>query len=166
MGIIIGFLVLFKKTELLHQLDFRLIILIALIPDIIDKIIGNVILKESLNNGRLFSHTFAFLIIFSIIFYFLVKSKWWIYSIALIMHQLLDLMFIEYETWFWPIFGWEFKIKYLNVWEKWLEALISDPYVIIGEISGLIIILIIVVQFKLFNKNNIIKFLKTGILRF
>jgi membrane-bound metal-dependent hydrolase YbcI (DUF457 family) len=162
MGIIIGILLLLKKTELLKELDFRLIILIALIPDIIDKLIGNVILQESLNNGRLFSHTLAFLITFSLIFYFIIKSKWWIYSIAIIMHQVLDRMFIEYETWFWPVFGWEFKIKYLNVWDQWLEALISDPYIITGELGGIIVIIIVIFQFKLYNKNKLENLLKTG----
>jgi hypothetical protein len=78
------------------------------------------------------------------------------------MHQVLDRMFIEYETWFWPVFGWEFKIKYLNVWDQWLEALISDPYIITGELGGIIVIIIVIFQFKLYNKNKLENLLKTG----
>jgi hypothetical protein len=165
LGILIGFLVLFKKTDLLQELDLRLIIFIALIPDLIDKIIGHVILHESLNNGRLVSHTLVFLIMFSIIFYTIIKTKWWVFSFAILMHQVLDLMFIEYETWFWPAFGWEFKIKYINIWSQWFEALRSDPYIITGEILGCCIIILIVIYFKLFNKNILFNLLKTGNLK-
>ena len=165
-GITIGLLVLIiyvsKKRELFQQIDFRLVIIFALLPDIIDKIVGHFILHDTLNNGRLFSHTLLFWCIFSMIFLIIVKNKWWIYSFSVGCHQIFDTMWEDPKTWLWPIYGWEFEYLDIDVWDRWLTALVSDPFISITETIGIIILIIIIIQFKLFKMENLKTFFKTG----
>ncbi len=161
-GLLLLGLIIFKKYELINQIDFRLIALFAILPDIIDKTIGYVIFRGTLNNGRLFSHTLLFLIIFCVIFFLIIGSYWWVYSFPIITHQLFDTLWFSPELWFWPGYGWSFKALDINVWEHWYSALINDPFIISTEIMGFIIIVIIIVHFKIYIRKNFIYGLKTG----
>ncbi|UCE74430.1 MAG: hypothetical protein JSV56_01650, partial [Methanomassiliicoccales archaeon] len=41
----------------IQDIDFRFVIIAAVMPDIIDKIIGLFLLKDEFSNGRLFTHS-------------------------------------------------------------------------------------------------------------
>ena len=133
-GLFLILLIIFKKNDYLPEIDFRIIAVFAVLPDIFDKIIGNLIFGESLNNGRLFSHTLIFLAVFIIIFTMIMGSHWWIYSFPIITHQLFDTLWFDPYTWLWPMFGWSFEFKDVEVWEHWLTALLTNPYIIFTEI--------------------------------
>lgn len=49
-----------KFTELI---DYRLVLLGSLLPDIIDKPLGRLILKDMLGNRRIYAHTLVFLLL-------------------------------------------------------------------------------------------------------
>jgi hypothetical protein len=161
-GLLIMCLILVDKSNLIFHIDFRIIIIIALLPDIIDKIIGHGILQTSLNNGRLFSHTLAFLFIFIIIYYLIFREKWWIFSFPIMTHQVFDFMWSEPETWYWPYYGWSFDVLDKDVWDYWWQELTSDPVIFTTEIFGVIVIIAFILYLKLFRKENLIQFFKTG----
>ena len=145
--IIIG-LIIFKRADLLQKLDFRVIAVFAIIPDIIDKIIGHLIFQDSLNNGRLFSHSLVFLFLFSLIFYFIVRVYWWSLVIPIATHQIFDLLWGAPKTWIWPAYGWDFDRLESDIWEKWFEALSNNPYIYTTEILGAAILIIIFIYFE------------------
>ncbi len=155
-------LLILKKNDDIYKLDFRLIAIFAILPDIIDKSIGHLIFYDTLNNGRLFCHTLIFLVIFCFIFYLIIGTYWWIYSFPIITHQLFDRMWEAPNTWLWPGYGFEFKSFDINVWEHWYSALISNPYIISTEILGVIVLLFLFIYFKLYVRNHFICFIKTG----
>ena len=158
-------LVMFKKTELIRKLDLRVIAAFALLPDMFDKIIGHVIFADTLNNGKLFAHTLLFLIIVAIVFIIVVRKNWWIYAFPVFTHLLLDQMWILPKTMLWPAFGWVFTKKDINVWEHWYQAFFQDPYILVGELVGQVVIIIIIIHFRLYIKDNFIEILKTGHLK-
>ncbi|WP_196769050.1 metal-dependent hydrolase [Neomoorella thermoacetica] len=43
-------------------IDYRLVLIGSMLPDIIDKPLGGVIFKETLGNGRIYAHTLVFLL--------------------------------------------------------------------------------------------------------
>jgi hypothetical protein len=154
--------IIFKKVDYLPELDFRIIAVFAVLPDIFDKVIGHLLLSETLNNGRLFSHTLVFLALFIIIFALIVGSHWWIYSLPIITHQLFDTLWFDPHTWLWPMYGWSFEFKDVEIWEHWLTALLHNPYIIITEICGVIVLILVIIRFKLYKKKNFTRLLSTG----
>jgi hypothetical protein len=63
-----------KSAKNLQKIiDYRLVLIASILPDIIDKPLGGVILKESVGNGRIYAHTFLFLLfLFGLGMFFLV----------------------------------------------------------------------------------------------
>ena len=55
--------------------DIRLLLLGSLLPDIIDKSVGQVFFRETFASGRIFSHTLLFLIIITGVGFYLYKWK-------------------------------------------------------------------------------------------
>ena len=159
--IIIG-LILFKRTDLLQKLDFRVIAVFAILPDILDKTIGHLIFQDSLNNGRLFSHSLVFLILFTLIFYFIVRVHWWAYVFPIATHQIFDLLWWSPKAWYWPAYGWGFDRLHRDVWAHWLDALINDPYIKITEVAGLLAIVIIFMYFQMYKRENFTNMIRTG----
>lgn len=81
----------------------------AILPDILDKPVGHILLAGSLNNGRIFFHsllgTAAVLILVILIW----KSRiLWVLPAVIggfLSHQLIDAMWKEPVTWYFPLFG-------------------------------------------------------------
>jgi hypothetical protein len=164
LAIILLFVILMitNKTEMIYELDLRIIAIMAILPDIIDKTIGLVIFAETINNGRLFSHTLLFMLIFAIIYFVIIGSKAWVYVFPVLMHQLLDLSWQEPKTWFWPAYGWEFEFLEKDVFQGWLDKFINDPFIFSTEIIGLVILMGIFFYFRVFIRDNFEKIIKSG----
>ena len=77
-----------------RRIDIRLLLLGAVLPDIIDKPVGQLFFSNAFSNGRIFSHTLLFSIILATIGFYIYRSrgKSWLLVIAggSFMHLLLD----------------------------------------------------------------------------
>jgi len=81
----------------------------SILPDLIDKPLGHIILAESLGYGRLIGHSLLGICIALAVGY-LVYRFWGSvagYGIAagMFVHQILDSMWINREVWFYPLYG-------------------------------------------------------------
>lgn len=164
-GIMLILFLILGKKKLIFTADFRLIILFSMIPDLIDKTVGHVMLAPVLNNGRIFGHTFLFLIVSTLVCIGLFKKYFWIYSIPIYAHHLLDTIFLTPKTFFWPLFGFGFESYDFNPFDHWYEIITTDPFTVIGEIVGLAICIWFFVFFKMYVKENFLLGLKHGRLR-
>jgi membrane-bound metal-dependent hydrolase YbcI (DUF457 family) len=105
-GVLIGVLLTLWRKE-------RWLILAAAIgsvlPDLIDKPLGHIILADSVNFGRIYVHSLIVFLLFFIAGILVWRYGRSFFGIALALgvlsHQLLDLMWEEYWNWFWPFFG-------------------------------------------------------------
>jgi inner membrane protein len=161
-GVIAALLILVKRQDILFQVDFRLVVVIAMFPDMIDKVLGHFILQDSLNNGRIYFHTLAFYLLFSVVCFIIFKKKFWIYASPFLMHQIFDHMWEAPKTWFWPIHGWKFTSFDYNVWNHWFQELFNEPYILITELAGLCVILAFFFAFRLYKKDAFLYGLKKG----
>ena len=99
-----------KHTLSLGNIDFRLVIIAAMLPDIIDKVVGLIILKEEISNGRIFTH--SLLVVGTVSLYMItvykVRSgyilKSLLYAAPVWIHLILDRMWEEPGTLLWPLF--------------------------------------------------------------
>ena len=111
---------------------------------------------------RIFAHSLVFLLIFAAFCAVVFKKFFVVYAFPVLAHQVLDFMWEVPQTWFWPLQGWSFESRDMDVWEHWLEQLTSNPYIMIGELVGLGILVTVLVFFRLYLKGNSIRVLKKG----
>ncbi|UCG70470.1 MAG: metal-dependent hydrolase [Thermoplasmata archaeon] len=148
-------------------IDFRIVIIAAILPDIIDKIIGMIILKEEISNGRLFTHSIVIVSIFSILLLITTKIKINrglqipFYIIPVYLHLLLDRLWEDPHTLFWPIFRTSFPKLDMGI-SDYFTILLSEPYIFVGEVLGGLIIITLFMRHKLFINIKFFSFLKEG----
>ena len=105
-GILIGLLLYYLAK------DIRLVPACALgsvLPDLIDKPLGTIILQESVNYGRIYFHTLLVLVLIFVIAWI----EWrrfrslivFAIGIGVLSHQLMDSMWEQYHNWLWPVYG-------------------------------------------------------------
>ena len=151
-----------KFTELI---DYRLVLLGSMLPDVIDKPLGGLILKDTLGNGRIYAHTLIFLLLlFGIGIFFWVKYKRpgvLVLAGGSFVHHILDAMWRFPGTYFWPFYGWNFPKGDPEGWFwLWVESLLTDPRVYVPEIIGGVFILYFF--FTLHARKQVGEFIKSG----
>lgn len=106
-----------------------LIALGGLLPDLIDKPLGHLVLPE--NNGRIFAHTLVFA--FAVISLGIVWSKVMPIAYGVIFHHILDFVYLEPTSTLWPVYG---PFRYTDFqYITWLEHLVQ-PLSLVGEMAG------------------------------
>ncbi|MCK5661367.1 MAG: metal-dependent hydrolase [Methanosarcinales archaeon] len=108
----IAFILKQKIPSIRGHLDYRIIALGALLPDLIDKLFGRLLFPVSIANGRIIGHTLMFVIILLIGGYILFKrygdSRVVQVAGASFMHLVEDRMWNDPQIFFWPAMGWVF----------------------------------------------------------
>ena len=134
-------------TSLGSRIDIRVLLIGSLLPDIIDKPVGQLLLRDSLNNGRIFCHTLLFLIIISLAGSYLCRSRgqnWLlVLSAGTFTHLVFDQLWLTPGTLFWPLYGFAFeRLPDLATWARgtW-QALLTEPAVYLPELTGAVILI-------------------------
>jgi inner membrane protein len=132
-------------TALSRYIDIRVLLVGSLLPDIIDKPVGQYFFRETFSNGRIFSHTLLFVIVLAAIGFFLFKRyrQVWMLTLAAgtFFHLILDGMWTIPATLFWPLLGFEFEKEDLTGWlSNIFKALFTRPGIAIPEIIGLAVL--------------------------
>jgi len=148
-------------TSLGSQIDFRVLILGSLLPDVIDKPIGIIFLSS----GQMFCHTLFFLIVISLsgIYIWRSRRRTWllILSFGTLMHLILDMMWLKPQILLWPMHGWGFpKREYVGYLQNIWHALLTMPEVYIPEIIGAVILIWLTLE--LARRRRIFAFIKFG----
>ncbi len=129
------------------RVDYRFILLGALLPDLVDKPLGHILLPGVLANGRTFLHTLLFLVITilaALIVYRQKRAVWGFYiAFGVLMHLIMDAIWCDPVTFFWPLYGAFQKYPGISerILEKWIRTLLDEPCVYISEATGLLILL-------------------------
>jgi inner membrane protein len=146
--------------------DLRFWALGSLLPDIIDKPVGRYLLAGTFQyNGRIFSHTLllAVLLLAAALILPLSKGRGWLIAVSagVLMHLILDSMWLTPQTLFWPLLGWSFPASSET---DWLDSLIRgtthNPAVFIPEIIGIAILAALAV--RLLRKNGFKQLFRSG----
>jgi inner membrane protein len=162
--LLIGFLIF---TFLKKKIDYRFLLVGAILPDLIDKPIGHYLFYSTFQNGRIFAHT----ILFMLLLVALAALLWRKYRFAgagvlafgAIAHITEDQMWREPVTAFWPLLGWEFpKLDIPNYAGYIWDAVLHDPTAYVPEIIGLVILAGFAWRFELYRPDRLIAFVKTG----
>lgn len=154
-------------THLGRRWDIRILLVGSLLPDIIDKPLGQVVFRESISTGRIFFHTLLFTIVMALggLFLRYRTGKTWllVLSVGTFAHLILDEMWQQESlpTLLWPLYGLEFPRAELTDWvgNIW-QALLHNPAVYIPEIIGGVIIILFL--WVLLRNGTLINFIRHG----
>ncbi len=155
-------------TSLGTRLDLRLLLIGSLLPDVIDKHLGQFFFRETFNNGRIFCHTLLFLILITLVGYYLYRNyrKTWlcVLSFGTFVHLVLDQMWLAPKTLLWPVYGLAFERITLEDWiGNILHALLTNPEVYIPETIGIIILATFMMM--LVRRKKVFPFIGSGRVR-
>lgn len=161
----IGEKVLSKSTGKELNVDYRFVLVGAVLPDIVDKPIGMFFLRNIFHNSRLFAHALIFAVILTAIGIYrnnkYKKNGILMLGIGSFIHQILDSMWKFPKIALWPFLGLKFPPRPEGKWvSDDFTRLISDPTYYGPELIGFIIILYFFV--KLVKNNGVKEFLITG----
>ena len=154
--------------KLVESIDYRVVMVGALLPDLIDKPIY-FLSHNYFGEGRLFAHTLLFLIILTIGGIYLYKSrrKLWLLLLAFgtFTHLILDLMWLQPRTLLWPIYGITFPREHYTTLSRWFSEMwhtfLADPLVSAPEVIGAIIIVVFFAV--LIRRRKLYAFIRYGL---
>ncbi len=168
------------------DIDYRFVLLGALLPDIIDKCILFFLSNETFRSGRMFAHSLLFTLLLltlgETVRYWYKKSWVLVLAACSFIHLLLDEMWKQLNIFFWPFYDFILSRSYRAV-ETWspgilkipvkaharvegeitwggIRRALSEPYIYISEIVGALILLYFI--FGLLRRKKFVHFLKTG----
>lgn len=152
-------------SRLAGCIDIRLLLIGSLLPDIIDKPLGQFFFRDTLSNGRIFCHTLLFLITVTLIGLWLYRryTKNWLLVLAfgILTHLVFDQMWRSPRTLLWPIYGLFFEMMDLTEWvPNMFYALLTDPQVYVPELVGAAVLVWFVVE--LVRRKKVFAFVKSG----
>ena len=152
-------------ASLARHIDIRILLLGSLLPDIIDKPLGQLLFREVFSTGRIFGHTLLFLLVISLVGLWLYRreKKNWplVLSFGTFTHLSFDQMWLNPATLLWPLFGWEFQKLVLDHWvQSTLVGLLTEPGEYIPEIIGGTVLGIF--GLSLLRQGRLRSFVRTG----
>jgi len=92
-----------QRFALRQSIDYRLVSLMAVLPDVIDRPL-HVFVIPGAQSGRLFAHTLVFnLVLLAVLV--AIRRGLWIYGILPLLHLAMDLQGLSAHQFFWPFLG-------------------------------------------------------------
>jgi len=152
-------------TRLGSRRDIRLLLLGSLLPDIVDKPVGQVWFRETLANGRIFCHTMLFLVIMALAGLLRYRRNGGtgllVVSFGVLTHLVLDQMWLWPPTLLWPLYGFAFPKVYIPGWlDRMWDALLSNPAIYVPEIIGGAVLVLFL--WVLVRSGKLVRFIKSG----
>lgn len=160
-------------ASVITRIDYRLVLVGAMLPDIIDKPIGGVLFAYTFGNPRIFAHTLLFSLLTVLVGLYLYRlRKPWLLTLSFgcAIHLILDQMWLEPRTLLWPIYGLSFEkldpsdymwsMDYAQGMTSWF---LTEPSMFIPEIVGALILTAFV--WRLVRRGGLRRFMLTGALQ-
>lgn len=143
-------------------LDIRLLMVGSLLPDIIDKPLAYVF---DFGSGRSVSHTLllALALLAASLYLYISRRRTWLLAlvIGVFCHLILDAMWQNLQTLYWPVYGWLFPPRAPgNVIFRWMAELSSSRVDEAFELGGLLIFGVFV--WTLLRRRLLVPFLIYG----
>lgn len=151
-----------------RSIDYRVVMLGAILPDLLDKPIGTLLLRDRFQNGRIYGHTLLFSLVLVLGIQSILRGRsarrWFVLPIACLIHLGLDSMWNDPVTLFWPLFGTKFPITIEPNywWEVWLRPF-RHPVYAVQEFLGLGLLIYFAFAFGLFHRDRLRAFMRDGI---
>jgi hypothetical protein len=137
--------------------DLRWVVFFTLLADIVDKPLGLIVFRETINNGRVWFHSLLVNLVISVVILAWRRST--VLVLALWLHQLCDKMWTRPWVALWPITG-AFAYRDLPL-SDWVYSVLS-PYNVISDAIGLAALAFFAWRYELYRKERLRDFLRSG----
>ena len=130
-----------------RRLPYPALLAGSLLPDIVDKL-GYLVFRDLFTASRTIGHSLVFSLVLLLAGWLLHRrgTSWLIVlSLASLGHLVLDEMWQQLGTLFWPLLGWGFDRLELEEWFPTLWLRLGNIKVLVPELVGVAIILALVV---------------------
>jgi len=147
----------------LGSIDYRVVLLGSLLPDILDKPLWLFASGGSWPSGRAWGHTFLFNFLLFVVGLILIRyRKSWLVVISLssFIHLVLDQMWANPVVLWWPLLGPFQRAGTAGWMPDIIHSLFSNASTYIPEIIGLVVILLL--GYRLLLNKDITGFIKEG----
>lgn len=124
------------------RMDLRMLVLGALLPDLVDTPIG-LLFYGRLQSVRLATHGLLFAAVVMVAVVMSTRrgrprKTWMPLAIGLLLHAVLDAMWLDPETLWWPLLGWGFSPAGPETIGSYVGAVLGDWKMWLGEGVGLV----------------------------
>jgi hypothetical protein len=148
------------------RMDLRLLIVGAVLPDLIDSPIG-AIWFEGLGGVRLFGHTMLFAAGAMVVVLALTRrgrprKRWMPLAVGVLVHLVLDGMWADPETLWWPFLGTDFSVSGYDDFGGYVAAVVGDWRVWALEGVGAAYLGYLTVKGNLGSSEQRAAFVRTG----
>ena len=147
--------------------DLRWLMAGTLLPDLVDKIIGQLLLKPRYENGRIYGHTVMFSSLLMVQGFKRLKKtgdrKALLLAAGVISHIALDNIWTtDPETAFWPLLGHFLKDPSLMSLREQVTHVLKDPFFWESEIAGGILLVLSLHSLGIRNGRDLARFILRG----
>lgn len=149
------------------RVDYRIVVVASLLPDMIDKPIGRLLFRERYDSGRLYAHTLLLNVaLFCLVFFMRgrIKRQFVLVPISSLLHLAEDGVWSQPTVFWWPLFGTTFPrdpvggsmFAFLNP--------LNSPGIVVREVVGLAVLAWLFASHGMLSRAGVRRFLKTGML--
>ena len=143
------------------RVDYRVIAVASLLPDLIDKPIGMVFFRDRYASGRIYAHTLVVnLALFCLLFFMRgrFKRQFVLVPLASLLHLAEDGVWSKAQLFWWPLFGAAFPRQRGGLLSSF------DTTALWQEAVGLAAILFLLSAHGMLSRDGLRTFLRTGML--
>ncbi|MET0832106.1 MAG: metal-dependent hydrolase [Acidimicrobiia bacterium] len=148
------------------RMDLRFLVLGALLADVVDTPVG-LALFDRFHTVRLVTHT---LLVSAVVMVAVVmrtrrgrpRKRWMLIAIGMLLHLILDAMWQDQETLWWPFLGVGFTPSGAASARDYVVSVLTDPRVWLMEAIGLAYLVVLAGRARLLDPVVRSRFLATG----
>lgn len=124
------------------KVDLRFLAVGAVLPDVVDLLIGTVLFADRYSSGEIHAHTLVVPTVVAVVILLATRRgrrrrAWMALIVAWFFHLLIDGMWASSEIFLWPLFGVDFPRGPDPYWrDVWTRAF-DDPWRWVTELIGL-----------------------------
>ena len=126
--------------------DLRWLLLGTVLPDVVDKAVGQVFFKSYFENGRIFAHTFILALLMFVAGTYEWKrrgdSRILLLAFGVASHLVLDRIWIEPSTALWPSLGPFVRHPSMQTLLEQIRESLADPYFWVTEVGGAALLIV------------------------
>ncbi|GAB4515221.1 MAG: hypothetical protein Kow0047_27170 [Anaerolineae bacterium] len=155
------------RVEGLRDLDYRIVALASLGPDLIDKPLAAAYFYRRYKSAVLFAHTLIAHV--ALLWWTLRRRPAWLpYTLAFNSHIITDRLWFFQDTFYWPLRGWRFHVwrkagsEQQDIGKAYWYAFTRRPELWAWELGGLIALGWFVLRHRLYRPRRLLAFLLTG----
>ncbi len=149
------------------RVDYRVVALASLLPDLIDKPIGRVIFRTRYESGRIYAHTLLVnLALFCLLFFMRgrFKRQFVLVPLSSLLHLAEDGVWSSPRIFWWPLFGTTFPRQPLTDGPLAFLSPANNPGALWQEAVGLAALLFLFASHGMLSRDGLRSFLRTGML--